>query len=281
MITVKEIKTNDLITASKLPSADFVINPYVGCTNGCKYCYASFMKRFTNHSEPWGEFIDIKICDKPLNTKKLIGKSVFLASVTDVYNDFEKEYKLTQKILEQLVGLDIEISISTKNKLILRDINLLKQMKNLIVSFSINTTDEAFKNDMDKASSIEDRISALKTLHDNGIKTVCFVSPIFPMISDWQNIILKTKDFVDEYWFENLNLRGEYKIAILNYIRKKYPKLISLYNEIYIKNNKDYWQKLAVEINNFCRDNGVNFKNYFYHDKIKKSVAKDWFFIKI
>ncbi|MGD9901219.1 MAG: radical SAM protein [Spirochaetales bacterium] len=275
MITVKEIKTNDLITASKLPSADFVINPYVGCTNGCKYCYASFMKRFTNHSEPWGEFIDIKICDKPLNTKKLIGKSVFLASVTDVYNDFEKEYKLTQKILEQLVGLDIEISISTKNKLILRDINLLKQMKNLIVSFSINTTDEAFKNDMDKASSIEDRISALKTLHDNGIKTVCFVSPIFPMISDWQNIILKTKDFVDEYWFENLNLRGEYKIAILNYIRKKYPKLISLYNEIYIKNNKDYWQKLAVEINNFCRDNGVNFKNYFYHDKIKKSVAKD------
>lgn len=270
MIKVKEIKTNNLITASKLPAADFVINPYVGCTNACKYCYASFMKRFTNHAEPWGEFIDIKICDKPFNTKKLIGKSVFLASVTDVYNEYEKEYKLTRKILEQLVGLDICLSISTKNDLILRDIDLLKQMKNLTVSFSINTTDEQFKNDMDKASSINDRINALKVLHQNGIKTACFISPIFPEISDWKNIVEKTKDFVDVFWFENLNLRGDYKFRILNYVKESYPNLVSLYDEIYNKIKNEYWKKLALEINEFCEKNKINFVNYFYHDEIKK-----------
>jgi len=267
---IKEIKINDLITVSKLPSADFVINPYVGCSNACKYCYASFMKRFTNHSEPWGEFIDVKICDKPLNTKKLIGKSVFLASVTDVYNDFEKEYRCTRKILEQLVGLDINLSISTKNDLILRDIDLLKQMKNLTVSFSINTTNEQFKNDMDKASSIEKRINALKVLNDNSIKTVCFISPIFPEITDWKEIITHTKNFVHEYWFENLNLRGSYKKTILDYIEEKYPKLTPLYNEIFNKGKKHYWQNLAIEINDYCRDNKVKFINYFYHEQIKK-----------
>jgi len=228
------------------------------------------MKRFTNHSEPWGEFIDIKICDKPLETKKLIGKSVFLASVTDVYNDFEKEYGLTRGILEQLVGLDIKLSISTKNDLILRDIDLLKQMKDLTVSFSINTTDENFKNDMDKASSIARRMAAMKTLHRNNIKTVCFVSPIFPGITDWKEIIALTKDFCDEYWFENLNLRGSYKRAILDYVADKYPNLVPQYSEIYNKGKQDYWKNLAQEINDYCNANNIRFVNYFYHEEIKK-----------
>lgn len=40
---------------------DYVVNPYVGCRYGCSYCYARFMKRFTGHKEPWGDFVDIKI----------------------------------------------------------------------------------------------------------------------------------------------------------------------------------------------------------------------------
>ena len=59
-LTIKEIEVKSVMTKSNLPVADFSVNPYVGCTHGCKYCYASFMKRFTNHPEPWGEFIDVK-----------------------------------------------------------------------------------------------------------------------------------------------------------------------------------------------------------------------------
>lgn len=270
MIKIKEIKTNDLITKSKLPSSNFVINPYVGCTNACKYCYASFMKRFTNHNEPWGEFLDIKIQDVPLNTKKLSGKSLFLASVTDIYNEYEDKYKLTRKILKQLIGIDVKVNISTKNDLIVRDIDLLKQMKDVTVSFSINTTDEIFKKDMDKASSIADRINALKVIHENGIKTVCFISPIFPGITDWKDIIIKTKDYVGEYWFENLNLRGDYKASILNYIQNKYSHLFDLYIEIFKNGKKDYWKNLSKEINEYCILNNIKFKNYFYHEEIKK-----------
>lgn len=267
---VKEIKVNDYVTKSNLPASDYVINPYVGCPHGCKYCYASFMKRFTGHDEEWGTFIDIKRCDKKINVKKLEGKRVFLSSVTDCYNIYEEEYKITRSILEQLVNVNCELSISTKSKLILRDLDLLKKMNNLVVSMSINTLDEKFKNDMDNASSIMERLNTLKVLHENGIKTVLFMSPIFPFITDYKKIIKESKEYIDEYWFENLNLRGSYKTVILNYIRNQYPQYIRVYEDIYLKNNNSYWENLAKEINAFCERENVNFINYFYHDKLVK-----------
>ena len=125
---IKEIQTNDYLTKSNLPASDYVINPYVGCTHGCRYCYASFMKRFTSHKEKWGEFIDIKLCDKKIDLNKISGKNVFLSSVTDCYNKFEEKYKITRNILKQLVDSDCYLSISTKSKLILRDIDLFKKI---------------------------------------------------------------------------------------------------------------------------------------------------------
>lgn len=267
-MVVNEITVNDYLTKSNLPDSDYVINPYVGCTHGCKYCYASFMKRFTGHKENWGDFIDIKRCNKSIDFKKISGKNVFLSSVTDCYNQYEKDFCITRNILEQLVDSDCNLSISTKSKLILRDIDLLKQMKNLIVCMSINTLNEKFRSDMDNASTIKERMDTLKELHNNGIYTVLFMSPIFPYITEWKEIIDQTKDYVDEYWFENLNLRGSYKKEILDYIRINYSKLYSDYIDIYLKKNDKYWKELAEEINNYCNQNNIKYTNYFYHKEL-------------
>ena len=270
-IIEKEIQVKDYLTKSNLPASDYVINPYVGCPHGCKYCYASFMKRFTGHKEEWGTFIDIKRCDKKINTKKLENKTVFLSSVTDCYNKFEEKYKITRRILKELINVNCNLNISTKSKLILRDIDLLKQMKNLTVSMSINTLDENFKNDMDNASLIKERLSTLRTLHENGIYTVLFMSPIFPYITNFKEIIEISKAYISEYWFENLNLRGDYKTKILLYIQEKYPKLINEYNDIYIKGNKKYWNDLSKEIKDYCEINNVKYINYFYHEELVKN----------
>lgn len=267
-ITEKIIETKDILTKSNLPASDYVINLYVGCPHGCKYCYARFMKRFTGHSENWGDFIDIKICQKPINLKKIEHKSVFLSSVTDCYNPYEEKYRLTRQILEQLQEADCELAISTKSELILRDIDLLKNIKNLTVAVSMNTLDEEFRKDMDNASSIERRIATLEALHKEGIKTVLFMSPIFPYITDFKAIIERTSEFVSQYWFENLNLRGEFKAKIMEYIAEKYPQYISLYKQIYTSKNMDYWTTLAKEIDEYCKTGNISFINYFYHSQL-------------
>ncbi|MDR2411519.1 MAG: radical SAM protein [Candidatus Peribacteria bacterium] len=265
---IKEIETLNYLTKSKLPASDYVINPYIGCLHACKYCYASFMKRFTGHNEDWGTFVDVKICDKKIDLKKIENKTVFLSSVTDCYNPIEEKYKITRSILEQLVNANCELNISTKSKSILRDLDLLKQMKNLVVSMSINTLDEKFKNDMDKASSIKDRLETLKILRENNIKTILFMSPIFPYITDFKAIIEVSKDYINEYWFENLNLRGSYKKVILDYIKEKYPQHYDKYVNIYLKNDKSYWQELSKEIEEYCIKNNIKYTNFFYHDEL-------------
>ena len=56
-ILIQDVETKNIMTKSALPVGGYSVNPYVGCTHGCKYCYASFMKRFTGHTEPWPYFI--------------------------------------------------------------------------------------------------------------------------------------------------------------------------------------------------------------------------------
>ena len=288
---IKEIKVKNILTKSNLPVADYSVNPYVGCSHACKYYYASFMKRFTNHLEPWGDFVDIKEWPVIKNPQKYEGKELFIGSVTDAYQPLEATYKRTRTLLEQLKGSGVIISIATKSDLVLRDLDLIKTFPNARVSFSINTLDEDFRKDMDCAVPIERRLKAMKTFYDAGVQTTCFISPIFPGITDPKEIILAAKDRCNLVWLENLNLRGDYKGHILYYIHKKYPHLYGLYQAIYIKNDRSYWYKLDKELKDFTakehlpyvRDDDTKralfgqppiVVNYFFHEEVKKSAKK-------
>ena len=281
---INKIKVNSVMTKSSLPVGGYSVNPYVGCTHACKYCYASFMKRFTGHTEEWGQFLDVKYWEPIKNPKKYAGQ----LAVTDGYNHYEEEYKRTRTLLEELKDSGAKIMICTKSDLVVRDLDILTQMKDVTVSWSINTLDEDFKNDMDKAVSIERRLVAMKKVYDAGIRTVCFVSPIFPGITDIPAIIERVKDQCDFVWLENLNLRGNFKAGIMKYIEEKHPDLMPLYHEIYDKNIRLYWKNLEQEIENYAKENGLHFIdnhlpdgrsekgkptiiNYFYHEQIRGS----------
>ena len=101
------------------------------------------------------------------------------------------------------------------------------------------------------------------------------MSPIFPYITDFKEIIEVSKEYIDEYWFENLNLRGDYKAKILFYIQERYPTLIDKYTDIYIKGNKDYWKKLSKEIKKYCEINNIKYKNYFYHEELVQAKKEE------
>jgi radical SAM mobile pair protein B len=285
---INETHTKNVLTKSNLPIAGYSVNPYVGCPHACMYCYATFMKRFTKHSEPWGTFLDVKYWPQIKNPTRYNGETIIIGSVTDAYHFLEEKYERTRAFLQEMQGSEVNLIITTKSDLVLRDIDLIKNFPNPLVAFSINTLDEDFRSDMDAASTIDKRISAMSQLHKAGIRTACFISPIFPGITDVKSIISNVKNHCDYIWLENLNLRGDYKLTILNYIADKYTHLTSLYNEIYNRKMNTYWEKLDQEIAAYAEQNDFAYcineepfhknpagkpiiVNYFYHDKIKQS----------
>jgi radical SAM mobile pair protein B len=292
MTKIQEIEVKSVMTKSNLPVADFSVNPYVGCVHACKYCYASFMKRFTNHPEPWGEFLDVKLWPEINNTKKYAGKEAFLGSVTDCYQPHEARYKRTRALLEQLQGSGISISIATKSDLVLRDLDLIKTFPNARVSWSINTLDEEFRKEMDRGVSIERRLEAMRQFYEAGVQTTCFISPIFPGITDVQAVIERAKSQCNLVWLENLNLRGDYRGRILDWIHQYHPELDSLYHDIYTKKDRTYWSELDADMRAYTQREGLPYVrnddsmrskhgeppvvvNYFFHEEIIPSARKE------
>lgn len=290
-MVIKEIQVKNILTKSNLPIAGYSINPYIGCSHACKYCYAAFMKRFTKHDEPWGSFVDVKYWEPIKNPQKYAGKTMIIGSVTDGYLPQEAIYKRTRAFLQEMQGSNINLIITTKSDLVVRDLDLIKTYPNPLIAWSIDSLDENFKKEMDHAPSIQRRIEALKTCHKAGIRTSCFISPIFPGITDVEGIIDKIAPYCQYIWLENLNLRGGFKKDILDYIKNSYPKLEELYQEIYNKNNLTYWEKLSQEIEEYTKQKGYSYVidkepfldkiyalpiiiNYFYHTQIKQSAKK-------
>lgn len=102
------------------------------------------MKRFTNHPEPWGEFIDVKFWPEIKHPERYAGKELFLCYVTDPYQPLEETACRTRAILEQMQGSGCSLSIATKSDLVLRDLDLIKTFPNARVSWSIKHTGRKF-----------------------------------------------------------------------------------------------------------------------------------------
>ena len=144
---------------------------------------------------------------------------------------------------------------------------------------------------MDCAVSIDRRLTAMKKFHDAGVRTTCFISPIFPEITDVKAIIERAKNYCNLIWLENLNLRGDYKAYILDYIENKYPELAPLYHKIYRQKDNGYWKNLDKDLRDYTRSIGLDYVvdddtmtrpfnsppvvvNYFYHSQIKQSAKE-------
>ena len=267
----KECKS--IMTKSKLPDADYVINPYIGCCHSCAYCYAQFMRRFTGHADdPWGSFMDIKTGGK-IPAKNLQGKTILIGSVTDPYNPLEHKYKATRNILERLAITDTgaAIEILTKSPLVLRDIDILRNFTAVCVGISLATMDSVFSRRIEKYAPLpQDRINAVKELKQNGIQTYLFASPIFPLFQDWKNTVNAADEYADMFCFENLNLRANYRKDVFEIIQEFYPDKFPAFKSLFENPQKlrEYWINEAAEIKKYM--SGRPHKLYFFHSEIKK-----------
>src|SRR5208283_230583 len=137
---IREVQAKTILSASKI--RDYVINPYIGCQHGCSYYYARFIKRFTGHLEPWGEFVDVKMNAAELLQKEILKKKmgeVWVSGVCDPYQPLEAKYLLNRKCLELLAHYHWPAIIQTRSSLVLRDIDIIKAAPEFSVGFSITT----------------------------------------------------------------------------------------------------------------------------------------------
>jgi DNA repair photolyase len=179
---IKETQPKTVLSISKV--YPYVINPYTGCQHNCSYCYARFMKRFTGHSEPWGQFVDVKIKAPDLLRLEITKKKparVWISGVCDPYQPLEAKYKLTRQCLEILAQNNWPVSVQTRSPLVLRDIDILKKGRDFEVGLSITTADDSIRKLFEPdAPPIENRVRALDELHRAGIRTYVMIAPMLP-----------------------------------------------------------------------------------------------------
>ncbi len=192
---------------SKSQVYDYAMNPYVGCSHSCRYCYAAFMRRFTGHgSEQWGEFVDVKINAPELLAREIRKKKrgrIWISGVCDPYQAAEKRYRLTRRCLEVLLDDQWPVTVQTKSSLVLRDIDVLEKFQDLEVGFSIATADEEIRKIFEPgASPIRERIGALGVLHAKGIPTFAMIAPLLPGAD---GLVEELAGIVDSVLIDRLN----------------------------------------------------------------------------
>ncbi|HEC86287.1 MAG TPA: radical SAM protein [Thermoplasmatales archaeon] len=249
------LKVKKAFTPTKIPGADYVINQYIGCEHACKYCYAKFMCKWYNHRK-WGSWVIVKENMPELVKKESVKGEVYMSSVSDPYQPIEKELEITRKILENM-NKSIKLGILTKSDLVLRDIEIFKEFKDIEVGLSINSFEGSMKKEVEPFSpSNKKRTNALKTLHEKGIKNYAFISPIIPHLTDVEELVKETKSFTDFYWFEFLNLKASGK-EFKGWLKQNYPKSYALISdktkfERYVKGVMETINKSGVSVRGIC-----------------------------
>ena len=188
---IEEKLCKTILVPSKLPDADYVVNPYTGCSFACAYCYASFMGRFVGQPiEAWGSYLSVKTNAVEVFQKDLDrlpearrNSTILLSSVTDAWQGPEKKYRLTQGIMQALVHAKYQgvVSMLTKSPLVTRDIPIIADLKNKEVGVTVTTTDDALGKFLEmQAPNASDRLKTLETLNRAGIPTYAFIGPLLP-----------------------------------------------------------------------------------------------------
>ncbi|MBI5872192.1 DUF5131 family protein [archaeon] len=251
---VKEIQCKSALVPCGIEGIDYAINPFIGCQHACKYCYADFMKRFSNHAgQDWGSFVDVKVNSPQVLAKEIEKKkpgSVWLSSVTDCYQPLEKKYELTRRILEAFAsspkGRKFELQILTKSSLVERDFKLLKEL-NAEVGFTVNTLEDRYSKMIEPfASPNSERIKTLKKAKNEGLKTYAFFGPVLPGITNLNELFSELKD-LDFVFVEMLNTKPTVLARMLPLMKAEFPEEFKEWN-LLLADKQKYFESLKKEV---------------------------------
>jgi len=268
---IREVECKSVLSKSRI--AEYCVNCYTGCLHGCVYCYARYMKRFTEHGEPWGQFADVKV-NAPYVLEKELKRApqgrVIMSSVCDGWQSLERKYELSRRCLSLLLHYGFHVTILTKSSLVRDDLDILEGT-DVEVGATITTMDEALRRKIEPgASPTRERIDMLREAADRGIKVWVFLGPFMPFLSDSpENIDALFKSLsglkLERIYFDKLNPRPGVWANIKSFLgENNYSYLIGSYGRIlYNKAEReayDHGLRLLIKLcaQKYGREDDVN-----------------------
>lgn len=215
----------------------YSMNPYQGCEHGCIYCYAR------NTHEYWGYSAGLdferkilykanaaQLLEQKLKSKHWKPQGIMFSGNTDCYQPIEKKLKITRSMLEVLLRLKHPVGMITKNSLILRDLDILKEMArlNLLhVSISITSLSEETRRSLEpRTASIRKRLKTVEVLSQHGIPVNVMMAPIIPSINNHEILpLVKKVATLGAYSaaFTVVRLNGAIGKIFTDWVTKAYP----------------------------------------------------------
>ena len=269
---IREILCKSAIGKCGLPSGSWAINPYVGCGHGCVFCYARFIKRFTGHTEKWGSFVDMRmniaeVLEKQMNSPKFQTGRIFIGTVTDPYQPAEEKHQLTRKILKVLAKYENPVSIMTKSDIVLRDLDLLRNLKEVDVGFTIATLDEKWKKMVEPDSpTVKQRLRAMRKLVDREITVFVMMGPYWPVFTGPEALFKEFKKAGATHVFsESFNATGGNWTGVEKVLKKHYPNLLPKMRRIMFDKKKfdQFYGQAEKKIMDLSRNYQIPVTIYF------------------
>lgn len=213
------------------------MNPYQGCEHGCIYCYARPTHNYWGYSAglDFEQKILVKhnapeLLEAALRKKNWEPMSIMLSGNTDCYQPVEAELRITRRILEVLWRYRHPVGVITKNSLITRDLDLLRQLaaERLVkVSISVTTLDEKLRRALEpRTASVASRLKTIQTLTENGIPVNVMMAPIIPGLNDHEILeMAKTVSGLgaSSMYYTMVRLNGDVAELFEDWIRKNLP----------------------------------------------------------
>lgn len=227
--SVTEEKAKSILTRNQSPDVPFrtSINPYRGCEHGCIYCYARPSHAYVDLSP--GKDFETRIFAKRNAVGLLRNEfhksgysvdTIVLGANTDPYQPVERNERITRGILELCDEYSHPVAITTKNHLVLRDLDIIERLsaRELIsVNFSITSLDSKLLTLMEpRASTASRRLMALKTLRDHGVPAGVLMAPIIPGLNDSEiENMVQASAASGALWLTHIMLRLPYEVKEL------------------------------------------------------------------
>ena len=190
-------QTKTILAHNNSPDVGFAtsVNPYRGCEHGCIYCFARPTHEYLGFSAgaDFESRIMVKECAAQLLEAELLSPKwkpqvVMMSGVTDCYQPIERKMELTRRCLEVLAKFRNPVGILTKNRLVTRDLDVLKELaahKCVAANLSITTLDPQLQRILEpRTSPPAARLEAVQRLREAGIPVGVMVAPVIPGITD-------------------------------------------------------------------------------------------------